>query len=77
MEEGDGWVLVTVHNAASGKGELAILDARDVGAGPVATIRLPHFLPGGLHACWTGEVFGAAAGEGEPKWRQPRAWKQL
>jgi hypothetical protein len=74
--EDDGYVLVAVHDASTGKGDLAILDARRLAAGPVATIHLQHLLPAGLH----GSFSGAAAHEfsaAEPKWAEPRPVKQI
>jgi len=69
-------MLTVVHNGASGKADLVILDARCLSAGPVATIHLPHFLPAGLHGSWSSQVFGAAS-EGAPKWKEPLAWRQM
>ncbi|KAG2441768.1 hypothetical protein HXX76_003381 [Chlamydomonas incerta] len=65
--EGEGWVLVAVHNADTQTGELVILDAQHLSKGPVATIRLPHRLPAGLHGSWHDAYLGpdpqaAAAG---------------
>ncbi|KAI8470373.1 MAG: carotenoid oxygenase [Monoraphidium minutum] len=74
--EDDGYVLVTVHNAATGKGDLAILDARQLAAGPVATIHLPHLLPAGLHGSFSPEVFHEA-GPADPKWAEPNAIRQI
>lgn len=52
-DEDDGWVLATVHNAATDKGELVILDAKRISEGPVATIKLPHHLAAGLHGSFS------------------------
>lgn len=54
--EDEGWVLATMHNAASGKGELVILDAQHIAEGPVATVRLPHHLPAGLHGSFSPQL---------------------
>eukprot|EP00198_Chlamydomonas_reinhardtii_P008505 XP_001697842.1 predicted protein [Chlamydomonas reinhardtii] len=56
--EGEGWVLVAVHNADTQTGELVILDAQHLSKGPLATIRLPHRLPAGLHGSWHGSFLG-------------------
>jgi hypothetical protein len=32
-------------------------------AGPIATIKLPHMLPMGLHGSWTGTYLGPPPGE--------------
>jgi all-trans-8'-apo-beta-carotenal 15,15'-oxygenase len=54
--EDEGWLLATIHNAASGKGELVILDAQRISEGPVATVHLPHHLPAGLHGSFSPQV---------------------
>jgi carotenoid cleavage dioxygenase-like enzyme len=54
--EDEGWVLAVLHNADSGAGELVILDAQAIAAGPLATIRLRHHLPAGLHGSWSSQV---------------------
>jgi all-trans-8'-apo-beta-carotenal 15,15'-oxygenase len=85
--EDDGWVLATVHNAATGKGELVILDAQDIPAGPVATIHLQHFLPAGLHGSFDPSMVvpelqqRVEGGEGQvsavPVWREPNVVRAL
>lgn len=50
--EGRGWVLTYVHDAATDRTSLAILDAADVTAEPVATVRLPVRVPHGFHGSW-------------------------
>ena len=52
--EDDGWLLCTVHDRASGDTDLAVLDAHDVAAGPVARIHFPRRIPFGFHASWFG-----------------------
>jgi all-trans-8'-apo-beta-carotenal 15,15'-oxygenase len=74
--EDDGWVLVTVHDAASDKGKLVILDAKDLSQGPVATLHLPHFLPAGLHGSWCPQVFDEGS-DAVPKWREPNVVRGL
>jgi all-trans-8'-apo-beta-carotenal 15,15'-oxygenase len=69
-------VLVAVHDASMGKGDLAILDAKDLSAGPVATIHLPHLLPAGLHGSFSPEVYHEG-GPGVPKWVEPTPIKQI
>jgi carotenoid cleavage dioxygenase len=41
-----------VHDRTTGISSLVVLDARDVGAGPVAQIALPQRVPYGFHAAW-------------------------
>lgn len=72
--EDHGWILATIHNAATGNGELVILDAQEISAGPVATIHFQHFLPAGLHGSFTPKIWGNVRGDGmsaEPEWREP------
>ena len=69
-------MLVAVHDAATGKGSLAILDASRLAAGPVATIRLPHILPAGLHGSFSEAVFHEGS-EALPKWVEPTPIRQI
>ncbi|MFN8053032.1 MAG: carotenoid oxygenase family protein [Acidimicrobiales bacterium] len=50
--ENDGWLLNIVTDRAAGTSHLAVLDARDVMAGPVAEVELPHRVPFGFHGNW-------------------------
>ncbi len=45
-----GWLLTFVHDDASGESVLAVLDATDVAAGPVAEVVMPQRVPYGFHA---------------------------
>jgi len=66
--EDDGWVLVACQNAETGRGEVAILDARRLSRGPVARLRLPHYLPSGLHGSFTqGGLESLSAPVGPPR----------
>jgi carotenoid cleavage dioxygenase len=47
--EGDGWLLATVYRAVENRSDLAVLDARDVAAGPIALAELSHRVPSGFH----------------------------
>jgi carotenoid cleavage dioxygenase-like enzyme len=53
--EGDGWILAFTYDVANDCSELAIIDAAEFAARPVATIQLPRRVPAGLHGTW---VFG-------------------
>jgi all-trans-8'-apo-beta-carotenal 15,15'-oxygenase len=53
--EDDGWVLVLVHDGENISTELAILDAQQISAGPIATLKLPRYIPMGVHGSWTDE----------------------
>jgi carotenoid cleavage dioxygenase len=50
--EDDGWLLATVTDRATGATDVAVLEAGDVAAGPIARIHLPRRLPFGFHANW-------------------------
>jgi all-trans-8'-apo-beta-carotenal 15,15'-oxygenase len=54
--EDDGWVLVIVYDAVADASELVILDARTMT--PEATIKLPFFIPPGLHGSFTRDYLG-------------------
>jgi len=55
--EDDGWLLALVYDGARHGTDLAILDARDLAAGPVATLHLDHHLPHGLHGSFSSGRF--------------------
>jgi carotenoid cleavage dioxygenase len=48
----EGWLLSYVHDEAAATTDLVVLDATDVAAGPVASVRLPQRVPYGFHAAW-------------------------
>lgn len=48
----EGWLLSFVHDESTGRSELAVLDATDVAAGPIATVAIPQRVPYGFHATW-------------------------
>jgi 8'-apo-carotenoid 13,14-cleaving dioxygenase len=53
--EDDGW-LVTFTHAKDGSGaNFVVLDAQDVAAGPVATVRMPQRIPYGFHGNWVSD----------------------
>lgn len=51
-EEDEGWLMGFVIDADAGTTDLAILDAQDFEAEPVASIRVPHIVPLGFHGNW-------------------------
>lgn len=53
--EGDGWILTNLYDEAKDASCLAVLDAGDVAAGPVARAWLEHRVPVGFHAIWRAE----------------------
>ena len=50
--EDDGYVLVLAYDRTRNSSEFLILDARDITAEPIATVRLPHRVPYGFHGNW-------------------------
>ncbi len=58
--EDDGWVLLWIYNAQSDRTELTIFNAQDITTGPVATLKLKHHVPYGLHGSFVDKYFGPA-----------------
>ncbi len=52
-EEDDGFVLVDVYDSQAKRNHLAVFNARDIGAGPVARLWLSRHLPLGFHGGWS------------------------
>ena len=52
--EGDGWLLAAVWRARENRSDLAVFNAKDVEAGPVALVHLGHRVPDGFHGNWVG-----------------------
>ncbi|TKC93665.1 carotenoid oxygenase family protein [Polyangium fumosum] len=50
--EDDGYVVGFVHDEGTGESEMIVLDAREVGRGPLARVRMPRRVPYGFHAAW-------------------------
>ena len=50
--EGEGWLLVVVYEQVSQQSVLAILEAQNVAAGPIAEGALPQRVPYGFHGVW-------------------------
>ncbi|NEO87247.1 MAG: Apocarotenoid-15,15'-oxygenase [Spirulina sp. SIO3F2] len=55
--EEEGWIMMLVYDAARHGSDLAIFDAANITAGPVATVHLKLHIPYGLHGNWTGKTF--------------------
>ena len=51
-DEDAGYLLTYVHDDATNRSELVIVDASDVREGPVARIETPQRVPYGFHATW-------------------------
>ena len=54
--EGDGWLLSIVGRRNENRTDLVVLDARNLAAGPVATIRMPCRLHEGFHGTWVAQA---------------------
>jgi carotenoid cleavage dioxygenase len=50
--EDEGYLIGLVIDAAGETTDLVILDARDFGGAPVASVRIPHRVPPGFHGNW-------------------------
>jgi carotenoid cleavage dioxygenase-like enzyme len=50
--EDDGWLLCCVYRQATDTSDVVVLDARDITAGPIATVHLPTRIPAGFHGAW-------------------------
>ncbi|WP_419816353.1 carotenoid oxygenase family protein [Glacieibacterium sp.] len=50
--EDDGWLVGFVIEADGNGTALEIIDARVIDSPPVATVRLPHRIPPGIHGAW-------------------------
>ncbi len=50
--EGEGYLVFAVYDHAERRSDLLILDAENVEAGPLATVKLPHRVPMGFHGNW-------------------------
>lgn len=48
----DGWLLVPVSRVAENRSDLAVLDARNLAAGPVALFKLPVRVRSTFHGTW-------------------------
>ncbi|GGJ84279.1 carotenoid cleavage dioxygenase [Streptomyces camponoticapitis] len=53
---GPGWLMTLVHDAATGRSDLVLLDADDLPGPPVATIHLPRRVPAGFHGNWLPDI---------------------
>ena len=50
--EGDGWLLAVVYRGRENRSDLAVFNATDVEAGPIALVQLAHRVPDGFHGNW-------------------------
>ena len=61
-DEADGYAMTLVHPANSHHTELAIFQAQDVAAGPIARVIVPYRIPSGFHC----NYYSADGALGEP-----------
>ncbi len=54
-DEDEGWILAYVHDAQRNQADVAILNAQDFAAPPIATVPLPARVPFGFHGNWLPE----------------------
>ena len=52
--EGGGWLLAVVWRARENRSDLAVFDATEIAAGPIALVHLGHRVPDGFHGNWVG-----------------------
>jgi carotenoid cleavage dioxygenase len=51
--EGDGYLVgVATRTSERGRSDLLIVDTRDLAAGPVAAVKMPHKIIGQIHGFW-------------------------
>ena len=59
IDEDDGYLVSFIIDENTNSSECVILDAKRIGDGPVARVKLPHKVPSGTHSCWAGrELLG-------------------
>ncbi|HEX7947201.1 MAG TPA: carotenoid oxygenase family protein, partial [Phenylobacterium sp.] len=54
VDEDDGYLVSFITDMGEDRSECVVVDAKDVAAGPVCRILLPHRISSGTHACWAG-----------------------
>ena len=64
--EGDGWLLSVVGRRGENRTDLVILDARELSAGPVATLKMPCRIHEGFHGIWVPRQDNAGHGGDAP-----------
>jgi len=51
-DEDDGYLVSFITDMEADRSECVLIDAKDIAAGPVCRIALPHRISSGTHACW-------------------------
>ena len=54
VDEDDGYLVSFITDLGEDRSECVVVDAKDIAAGPVCRILLPHRISSGTHACWAG-----------------------
>ena len=58
-DEDDGYLVSFITDMVEDRSECVVIDAKDIEAGPVCRILLPHRISSGTHAVWAGrEMLG-------------------
>ena len=51
--EADGYLVgIASHRKENGRADLLVLDTQDIGAGPIAAVKLPYRVPAQVHGFW-------------------------
>ncbi len=58
--EDAGWLLSLVYDGEHHRTDVVILDAQNLGQGPLARLHLKQHLPHGFHGCFVADYFGPA-----------------
>ena len=51
-DEDDGYVVTFTTDTRDWSSQCLVFDARDIAAGPLARVHIPHRIPAGFHATW-------------------------
>jgi len=51
-DEDDGYLVSFITDMKENRSECVLIDAKDIEAGPVCRIILPHRISSGTHTCW-------------------------
>ena len=51
-DEDDGWLVTYVYDEIEGTSEMVVVNAKDMGAAPVARVMVPTRVPYGFHGAW-------------------------
>ena len=51
--EDDGYLVTFTTDLNRDVSQCLVFDARSIGSGPIARVRLPERISSGTHSCWT------------------------